>query len=88
MKRVVNIRHEDYDVRIARPSKWGNPFQMGRDGSRKQVIHMYEVHIRRRPDLLAALPELAGKRLGCYCKPEACHGDVLVKLLRELFLEV
>ena len=49
---------------------------------------MYEVHVRRRPDLLAALPELAGKRLGCYCKPEACHGDVLVKLLRELFLEV
>ena len=59
-----------------------------RQGNRERVIGMYEVHIRRRPDLLAALPELVGKRLGCYCKPEACHGDVLVKLLRELFLEV
>ena len=84
---VVNARYEDYDVLIARPSKSGNPFQIGRDGDRERVIRMYEVHIRRRPDLLAALPELAGKRLGCYCKPEACHGDVLVKLLRELFLE-
>ncbi len=44
---------------------------------------MYEVHIRRRPDLIAALTELAGKRLGCYCKPLPCHGDVLLKLLAE-----
>jgi hypothetical protein len=77
--RVVNLGHEEYDVLIARPSKWENPFQIGRDGSREQVIKMYEVHIRRRPDLLAALPELAGKRLGC-------HGDVLVKLLAEFGL--
>ena len=87
MIRVVNAHREPYDVLIARPSKWGNPFQIGRDGNRDQVIKMYEVHVRRRPDLLAALSELAGKRLGCYCKPEACHGDVLVKLLRELFLD-
>jgi hypothetical protein len=84
---VVNARHSDYDVLIARPSKWGNPFQIGRDGTRDQVIQMYEVHIRRRPDLLAALPELVGKRLGCYCKPLPCHGDVLLKLLGELLLE-
>ena len=83
---VVNVHYEECDVLIARPSKWGNPFQIGRDGDREQVIRKYEVHIRRRPDLLAALPELAGKRLGCHCKPKACHGDVLVKLLRELNL--
>ena len=82
MIRVVNAHREPYDVLIARPSKWGNPFQIGRDGNRDQVIKMYEVHVRR-PDLIAALPELAGKRLGFYCKPLSCHGDVLVKLLRE-----
>lgn len=87
MTEVVNARNSEYDVLIARPSKWGNPFQIGRDGSRERVIQMYEVHLHRRPDLLAALPELVGKRLGCCCKPEACHGDVLVQLLRELFLE-
>jgi len=86
MTRVVNLRHEEYDVLIARPSKWGTPFQIGRDGSREQVIKLYEIHLRRRPDLLAALPELAGKRLGCHCKPEACHGDVLVRLLHEMKL--
>ena len=83
MTEVVNARDSDYDVLIARPSKWGNPFRIGRDGNRDQVIKMYEVHIRRRPDLIAALPELAGKRLGCYCKPLPCHGDVLLKLLSE-----
>jgi len=87
MTRVVNLRHEEHDVLIARPSKWGNPFQIGRDGDRELVIKLYEIHLRRRPDLLAALPELAGKRLGCHCKPEPCHGDVLVKLLRELNLD-
>ena len=85
MAEVVNIRKSAYDVLIARPSKWGNPFIVGRDGSREQVIRMYEVHVRRRPDLIAALPELVGKRLGCYCKPEACHGDVLIRLLKEFF---
>ena len=84
---VVNLRHEEYDVLIARPSKWGNPYQIGRDGDREQVIQNYEICLRRRPDLLAALPELANKRLGCHCKPEACHGDVLVKLLRDLNLD-
>ena len=83
MTDVVNARDSDYDVLIARPSKWGNPFRIGLDGNRDQVIKMYEIHIRRRPDLIAALTELAGKRLGCYCKPLPCHGDVLLKLLAE-----
>ena len=52
MTRVVNAHREPYDVLIARPSKWGNPFQIGWDGNRDQVIKMYEVHVRRRPDLL------------------------------------
>jgi hypothetical protein len=33
-----------------------------------------------RPDLLARVSELAGKRIGCWCKPAACHGDVLAEL--------
>ena len=83
MTEVVNFRNEEYDLLVCRPSKWGNPFQIGRDGNRERVIKMYEIHIRRRPDLIAALPELVGKRLGCYCHPLPCHGDVLVKLLHE-----
>lgn len=80
---VVNLKTETYDVFIGRGSVWGNPFVLGKDGDRDQVIVKYEVLIRRRPDLLARLPELVGKRLGCYCKPLACHGDVLIRLMRE-----
>ena len=85
MAEVVNIRKSAYDVLIARPSKWGNPFHRGpRREPRASDSHV-RGSIRRRPDLIAALPELVGKRLGCYCKPEACHGDVLIRLLKEFF---
>lgn len=85
MTRVVNLSRHAYDVRIDRRTKWGNPFVIGRDGNRADVIGKYERYIRQRPDLLAALPELHGKRLGCHCRPLACHGDVLVKLIAEFY---
>ena len=85
MTTVVNLHHEPYDVLIARPSKWGNPFAITDKCPRELALAKYEVHVRRRPDLIAALPELAGKRLGCHCRPLPCHGDVLVRLLREFF---
>lgn len=86
---VVNIRHEPCDILIARPSKWGNPFEISDKCSRELAIAKYRVHVRRRPDLMAALPELIGKRLGCHCKQPGCdvpcHGDVLIELLAEFF---
>lgn len=81
---VVNMYKEKYDVYIGRPSKWGNPYIIGRDGNRADVIKKYKQHVLQHPELLDALHELKGKRLGCYCKPAACHGDVLVKLVEEL----
>ena len=78
--RAVNRRREAYDVYIGRPSVWGNPYVIGRDGTRAEVIEKYRTYVLSRPDLLARLPELRGKRLGCYCKPAACHGDVLAEL--------
>ena len=74
---VVNRRDHAYDVYIGRPSKWGNPYVIGRDGDRDTVIMLYAEHLMSSPKLLAALGELRGKTLGCYCKPLACHGDVL-----------
>ena len=86
MTRIVNIHDEPYDVLICRPSKWGNPFEITDKCSRELAIAKYEVHVRHSPALLAALPELAGKRLGCYCtSPLPCHGDVLIRLLNEFF---
>ncbi len=77
---AVNLHAEPYDIRIDRLTRWGNPFVIGKDGDRETVITKYEDWILMRPDLLADLPALRGKRLGCHCKPLACHGDVLARL--------
>lgn len=79
--RVVNCKHEKYDVYIGRPSKWGNPFLVGKDGTRTEVISKYKEWLGNNPNLLNSLDELESKVLGCFCKPKSCHGDVLVELL-------
>ena len=79
--RVVNCKKEPYDVYIGRPSKWGNPFKIGRDGSRQEVILKYKDMIISNTELIKQIPiELRGKTLGCWCKPDACHGDVLAEM--------
>ena len=78
---VVNCQKESYDVYIGRPSKWGNPFKIGEDGTRIEVIKKYRKWIISNKELLNQIDELKGKRLGCWCKPKPCHGDVLVEVL-------
>jgi hypothetical protein len=78
--RVVNLKVEAFDIYIGRPSKWGNPYRIGRDGTREEVIKKYSDWFMT-TELVLALHELKGKRLGCYCKPLACHGDFLVHLI-------
>lgn len=71
-------------VSTARPYEFGNPFIIGRDGDRLQVIEKFRDYAERRladdPRWANAVKQLKGKVLGCYCKPLACHGDVLVEL--------
>lgn len=81
--RIVNLHKEpDTDaVYIGRPSKWGNPFKIGRDGSRAEVIERFRLYMQRKPELVAAAKaELRGKDLACYCAPKACHGDALLEI--------
>lgn len=78
--KVVHCKKEPYDIYIGRPSKWGNPFTIGKDGTRNEVIEKYRQWILNQPKLLADLYELKGKILGCWCSPKACHGDVLIEL--------
>jgi RNA recognition motif-containing protein len=78
---VVHCKKSNYDVYIGRPSDWGNPFVIGKDGDRADVIQKYRNWIMRQPDLLArAKIELRGQRIACWCKPEACHGDILAEI--------
>jgi hypothetical protein len=62
-------------------SKWANPYTVKRYG-RAEALARYEQMVREGP-LWDELPELEGKTLACWCKPEPCHGDVLLKLLAE-----
>ncbi len=75
--KVVHCKEEPYDVYIGRPSKWGNPFKIGRDGTREEVLQKYQVWLSGQWDLLDSLDEIRGKVLGCHCKPRGCHGDIL-----------
>jgi hypothetical protein len=82
---VVHCKKEPYDVYIGRAnpraglkaSAWGNPFKIGKDGERGEVMAKYRAWLMSNPELLQRVPELKGKVLGCWCAPEACHGDVL-----------
>ena len=58
-------------------SKWANPFK---DGTREEVIEKYREHLRT-SGLINQIEELRGKRLGCWCAPAPCHGEVLIELL-------
>lgn len=78
--RVVHCKRAPYDVYIGRGGRWGNPFVIGRDGDRAEVIAKYERWLLTQPELLAALPQLRGRTLGCWCAPRPCHGDVLARL--------
>lgn len=86
--KVVHVSRSLYDVYIGRGTdpktgllgKWGNPFLVGKDGTRSEVIQKYKEWIVQQPELMASIQELRGLRLGCWCRPRQCHGDVLVEL--------
>lgn len=80
MPKVVHCKKDNYDVYIGRPSKWGNPFTIGKDGNRLEVIEKYAKWIQTQSQLLISLHELKGKNIGCWCSPQKCHGDILIKL--------
>lgn len=80
--KVVHCRKEHFDVMIDRRTPYGNPFIIGRDGDRETVIKKYLKWVLTKTDLIAKMhKELKGKTLGCWCKPAACHGDVIVDIV-------
>jgi hypothetical protein len=97
----INGARPDYDVYIGRQNPWqgfsnsifSNPFKIGVDGNREEVIRCYRRWLEgkqfhgfrqdKRVAILRELPTLRGKVLGCWCFPDPCHGDVLVALLEK-----
>jgi hypothetical protein len=80
LTKVVHCRRSKYDVYIGRPGKWGNPFKLKAGESREEAVAKYRAWLMKQTKLLACLHELRGKTLGCWCKPQLCHGDVLAEL--------
>ena len=64
-------------------SIWANPFKRTKGLVPGSTLLAYEQYVRSNPNLMHKIPLLAGKTLGCWCKPNPCHGDVLVKLVQE-----
>lgn len=97
MIEVINVKHREFGdpvyTYIGRPSPLGNPYEIGRDGSREAVIEKYERHlekalsapgrIRDEFERLVGLAEGRTLRLGCWCSPQACHGDVVKRKIEE-----
>ena len=84
--KVVNLRKEKHDLYIGRGTIWGNPFIIGKDGTRTEVIAKYEKRVRTNSTLLKLIKNLHKNIiLGCYCKPLKCHGDVIIKIWKELY---
>ena len=74
------------NIRYGLPeSPFHNPFVIGKDGTRSEVIaKFYYRHLLVRPDLMAMVPELEDKIFGCWCAPSPCYGDVLTALANGL----
>lgn len=87
MNRVHNKYHGTAPpgaVYIGRGSSFGNPFVIGVDGTRDEVIEKYRFYLCNNPELVSKIKlELRGKDLVCYCKPARCHGDTLLEIANE-----
>lgn len=88
---LVNVKRHGRDgVRmIDRSTIFGNPFRLDEDGgeyTREESVEQYEEwfmdKITSDDEFREAVEELRGETLGCYCKPKACHGDVILAYLR------
>lgn len=92
--KIVHCKKEKYDIYIGRPSIFGNPYSWKDDTLAKfkvntieEAIESYEAYARNKPDLLEAIKELSEDAvLGCWCFKQ-CHGNVIIKLWKELNLQ-
>lgn len=80
---------DHFDTYIGRGTLWGNPYAIGQDGDREEVIRKFAYDFNRGflrggEDFNEKLKALRGHTLGCHCKPYACHGDVLAEYLNKL----
>lgn len=90
-------RNMSFYVPGANKSKWHNPFKVGKPGkiykntsgmneryTLDESLALYKIYVLNNEELMNSIEELKGKTLGCWCKPNRCHGDVLIEILDDL----
>lgn len=98
--KVVHFKKEPYDVFIGRPTIWGNPFTHLPCNhvadfmveTRQEAINKYREwltnKVNNEPEFKTKLMELDGKTLGCWCRPQACHGDAIIEVINMINLGI
>lgn len=90
--KVVHCKKDNYDIYIGRGSIYGNPFTHIKNkktkaefivSTRADAITAYKNWVLTQPQIINNLEFLRGKRLGCFCAPKSCHGDILIELLNK-----
>lgn len=89
MPKVYNIRNgfPKDAVLVDRTTPFGNPFVIGRHGTRMECISMFKQKVLSDPALRKLVDGLRGKDLICHCKPLPCHGDVILELANSGHIE-
>lgn len=89
MRRVKGWRKPEGAIYVGRPTRWGNPYRVGTDGSAAECVARFEQWCRQRraetPDAFAQwLAPLRGHELACWCGSDTpCHADILRRLAYE-----
>lgn len=88
MPKVYNVKYSGWDVDnavyVGRPSDFGNPFSIKSTGSRTEAIKRFEKLVNNKQEFKQQIKnELRGKNLLCWCTPDPCHADILLKIANE-----
>ena len=89
--KLINYRTYNLDrsevIPIDRRTIFGNPFFIGIDGNREDVIEKYRKQFYKKlitDKFYQEVCQLKGCILGCWCTPLPCHGDVIIEYLEGL----
>ncbi len=81
MPKVYNIKDgfPKNAVLVDRMTEFGNPFVIGKDGTRGEVIDKHKKLVDNDLEFQDRIRQiLKDKDLVCHCKPKACHADYLL----------
>lgn len=84
------MKDHPYDQYIGRAGHgqdgyFGNPYRLNVEMNPGDTLERYRGYflerLRTDPEFKAKVLALKGKTLGCFCKPNACHGDIMAEYL-------